>query len=615
MDKYLLYKQLSLASKEGNSHLFKALLKAISEQFDCKMCSLWEINHLSNSVSIIAREKYYPDLKKELEFVHSLKDSLIGHVLKIIDPSDLFFEVKDITKSELYNLHKSKERIQNLELRRFICIPIPLTNEISNEQIVHAVINIYLSDKEQFDNECAQIIRDYFLIEFSKNQMLKKQELTQEIVKVYREKGQKDINSILHPIISNVFLNYFKYEGSSIFIWNHFLNRFNLAQTTGLENTISKSDVYYKMGEGLTGHITSLSKPQIINDLNDPNDPLVKKEYVHKYREKTVHFGKTLLVFPILKPSNPEEIIGIIRFTNKINRLAPVLDFFTELDLDIVSHGCNLIGLYIENYQSEQVRTAFTKQLGHEMLTPAIAIRGTVSSLIKKWMNIAFIQKYSNDFLNSILNHSELQIAQATTIEYIRSGEQNIPKSKKYHVTKCDLLNDILIKCKKLVIPIAIDNKLIHDNIYFSGSFPSLYIDKYAFEPVFFNLLTNAIKYRNIKQPIDFKVNIHCEGFSNFDVPCNIDKKEGYLIRVRDYGIGISSDEVEKIFLLGYRKKGIEKTDVRGLGIGLHVVKAILSDFYCTVWVSNLSNPTEFSIFIPELLSNNNFLNSKSWKQ
>lgn len=185
-------------------------------------------------------------------------------------------------------------------------------------------------------------------------------------------------------------------------------------------------------------------------------------------------------------------------------------------------------------------------------------------------------------------------------------------------------------KSKKLIIPIARGEDLTFDNIKTKGTFPILFIDRFAFEQVFFNLLTNAIKYRNYTKPESFSVIINSHGLDEYNVPeydsepdeteNNINSsssilQKGHLITVEDCGLGISRREASKIFNLGYRKKEIERINVRGLGIGLFVVKRILSDFECKIWVSSYKEPTILSIFIPEMLSSDLYLKTDNWRK
>jgi hypothetical protein len=47
--------------------------------------------------------------------------------------------------------------------------------------------------------------------------------------------------------------------------------------------------------------------------------------------------------------------------------------------------------------------------------------------------------------------------------------------------------------------------------------------------------------------------------------------------------------------------------------MGLTVVDRILSDFFCKIWLHNNANPTEFRIFVPELLTSINYTKEKNW--
>jgi signal transduction histidine kinase len=265
--------------------------------------------------------------------------------------------------------------------------------------------------------------------------------------------------------------------------------------------------------------------------------------------------------------------------------------------------------------------------MAHEILTPAIAIRGTADRLRTKSNDGSFIQKYCQSYSQDIFDHAEMQIYLTRKVEFLRLTSQGGPKIKKYQmIDRYNLESDIISPSKKAVIPLARNNKLTFDKIIIAGSFPNLYIDKYAFQQVFFNLLTNAIKYRQDDSPESFKVFIGYMGSGTFDVPIanndvetisaefEIMRSDGFLIRVSDQGIGIDPEISTKIWLFGYRKPGIEEKDVLGLGLGLTVVQGILNDFGCSIWVSNPRNPTSFDIFLPRKLADKNYMREeKDW--
>ncbi|MFA6449771.1 MAG: ATP-binding protein [bacterium] len=617
-----LFKKLLEASNSSPNKILPSLLNAVSDVFSCKLSSLWKLNNLSKTLSVYARINYYPPPEKAEEYVHSLEGSLIGYLIK--QNNKKYFDIPSVLVEPYWGYHKSKKRVIDLELKRLICIPIPnLDNKGNDEYDIDAVLNIYVNDNIAFYDSYAEIIRDQFSIAISRARLFSRENLTRDIIQVYEQKGSKDFSSIIHPIINRVFKNYLSYEGSSFFIWDPFFNRFALSQTTGLVNKPKKSDVFYSVSEGLTGRIAELKKIFIVKDLMNIEDDNFKSEYIHKWQEETAHTGKTFMGIPIMSPSMPQEIIGILRFTNRLNPLAPVIDCFSKEDCDLVNYACNLIALYLEFEQGEKKQTAFAKQMAHEMLAPAVAIRGSADRLLRKWQTKYFTSLQIDEYLRDILEHVSLQVTLTRSVEYMKKGSSDVSKSERYQVNKYDLEKDVLKPCRKLIIPIARNEGLKFDNIIIDGNYPSLFIDNYAFEQVFFNLFNNAIKYRRMGYPQDFKVVVKGEALGEYQVPednnhntnpINKITKKGYLITIEDYGVGIKTEEKDKIFLFGYRMKGIEKTNVRGLGLGLTIIKGILDDFYCTIWVDNLVNPTRFNIFIPETLKNSSYILEPEWK-
>ena len=622
-----LLKALLSASNSSNSNILPSLLSAIASVYPCKLCSLWKLNNSAQTLSVYARTNYTPSPEQAYEYVHPVKDSLIGFMLDSIKKDRaLFINVPSVREEPYWSLHMSKERVKALGLKRLICIPIPnLDNDTNDDFEIDAILNIYVDDDLEFVDSHAEFIRDQLSIAISRARLFSREQLTTDIIEVYKQRAGKDFSSIVHPIINNVFPKYFKYEGCSIFIWDPFYNRFCLSQTTGLKTKPVKSTVYYSTGEGLTGCIAEKKEPILINDLNNFHEFLIKKEHIHKWEEETSREGQSFMGIPIMSPSNPNDVVGIIRFINRLNPLVSTIDYFSQEDCDLINHACNLIALYMESEQSARKRTAFAMQMAHEMLTPAFGIRGSADRLLEKWHTGYFNPTRINRYLADIVHHAELQITLTRTIEYMWRGTTGASKAQRYQVEKCDFYEDVLEPSKKLVIPIVRNEGLLFDNITFIGTLPKLCIDKYAFQQVIFNLLTNSVKYR--KPSADsFYVTIELKGLGMYyapdDVPYINDLEKGkkkrsmgYMIVIEDNGIGIEDEETNKIFLFGYRKKGIEMTNVRGLGIGLTVTKSILSDFNCRIWVSQRKDPTIFNIFLPEMLNNMEYTTEDEWKK
>jgi signal transduction histidine kinase len=623
MNETKLYLDLLRATNCLDEKQIDNLLKAVSINLPSIMSAVWLLNDRSNTVSILTRVNYSPKSLNEIEFIHKLEDSLIGYMVKKMHMGDLpYLDIPSIKEEPYWDFHLSKIRVEDLGLKRLISIPVPIFTTNKEKPRFDAIINIYPVGDYNVSSDLIEIIKDQFSLSLSRIRLFRRERLTREIIEVYEKRGKKDLGSILHPIINSILRKFIPYEGCSVFIWDPFLSRLALTQTTGLVGKPKKKDVYYYLGEGLTGNIAKLKKPFTISDLNKIDDEGLKIEYKHKFMEETVNNNKTFMAIPIMSPSRPDDIVGVIRFTNKLNPKANVVDCFSDHDLSLVEHACNLIALYMEYEQSERVRFSFATQLSHEMFTPAFSIRVTADRLLQHINSPTFYQ--TEAYLIDIFDQSSLQIALIDSISLLWKSSSS--KEYIYDLENISIEDDVLIPSKKLVIPAARKESINFDLILIKGFFPkNIFLDRNAFQQVFFNLLTNSIKYRKKSKHDEFGILIEGLGQGKYRLPqefIEFEKNEGehtqeliegFLIKVSDFGIGIREDELFKIFLQGYRTKGIEKEHVRGLGLGLTVVKRVLDDFGCKIWVSNLKNPTSIKILLPIELKRKDHL-IKKWK-
>ena len=108
------------------------------------------------------------------------------------------------------------------------------------------------------------------------------------------------------------------------------------------------------------------------------------------------------------------------------------------------------------------------------------------------------------------------------------------------------------------------------------------------FTNVIFNLLDNAVKYRDPDRPLELTV-------SSRDLP---DRR--LRIEIADNGIGIRKDDVKRIFQKFYRVNTGNRHDVKGFGLGLAYVKKIIEEFQGRISVeSELGRGTKFIITLP----------------
>jgi two-component system phosphate regulon sensor histidine kinase PhoR len=149
---------------------------------------------------------------------------------------------------------------------------------------------------------------------------------------------------------------------------------------------------------------------------------------------------------------------------------------------------------------------------------------------------------------------------------------------KKYHFDELDLnylLVDFLDNYRKRLTDPGFN--ITYDS---SGQPALLQADKEALHQVFYNLLDNAVKYSGESRKVDVKLSTSING---------------YNIYVKDYGIGISRKDQEKIFERFYRSDEPQMMGIKGSGIGLTIVKRIIDSHEGRLTVE--SRPGEGSTF------------------
>jgi signal transduction histidine kinase len=121
------------------------------------------------------------------------------------------------------------------------------------------------------------------------------------------------------------------------------------------------------------------------------------------------------------------------------------------------------------------------------------------------------------------------------------------------------------------------------------------YIDRYRLQQVFYNLLSNASKFR----ADDGKLDLTIKAWRDFQVPEDARRvwKSFYVIDICDHGIGVKNGEEEMIFLLG--KRGSTASSIKGTGRGLYFVKETMLSLGGDVILIRNSAPTIFRLFFP----------------
>ncbi len=224
------------------------------------------------------------------------------------------------------------------------------------------------------------------------------------------------------------------------------------------------------------------------------------------------------------------------------------------------------------NKEGKQIRFQFLSVLSHELKTPLNAIEGYLRMLQERQAGND-LDAYDKIIDRSLIRVKGMRnlIMDMLDLTKIESGK------KKREVVPVNIAEVARISVDTLG-PIAIQKDV---KVYLDAPEQLMFnADREEFEIIFNNLISNAIKYNIEGGRVDFV----------------IEEKPGkMIITVKDTGIGMSKEEVPKLFDEFVRIKNEQTKNISGSGLGLSIVKKLTNLYKGDISVD--SKPGEGSVF------------------
>jgi signal transduction histidine kinase len=224
-----------------------------------------------------------------------------------------------------------------------------------------------------------------------------------------------------------------------------------------------------------------------------------------------------------------------------------------------------------------QMKTDFVSNVSHELRTPLASVRvfgeflklGRVKEPDKIQEYGEYIETESRrltQLINNILDFSRIESGQKT-YHFEQTGVEGVVVDTLKTFDVVLEQNGFTLNLEKPSFPL-----------------PQVVIDPDAIAQALINLLDNAVKYSSGSKEIGVKLAEH---------------GDTVMISVIDHGVGIASEEREKVFEKFYRVGNCLVHDVKGSGLGLSIVKHIVEAHHGRVTVE--SEPGRGSAFIIHL--------------
>jgi signal transduction histidine kinase len=212
--------------------------------------------------------------------------------------------------------------------------------------------------------------------------------------------------------------------------------------------------------------------------------------------------------------------------------------------------------------------------VAHDLRTPLARLHATAELALQPGADPAT----AHDALADCVEESERVLSMLNTLMDIAEAEAGTMKLHREAVDLCQLAREIVDLYQYVA-----EEKKITVQTNFPNSPVLVSVDRTRMRQTLANLLDNAIKYT----PDGGQVAITVQTEEN-----------QALISFKDTGIGIPSDEQDKIWSRLYR--GDKSRSQRGLGLGLSLVKAIVEAHGGKVTVFSISERgSEFTVQLP----------------
>jgi PAS domain S-box-containing protein len=277
-----------------------------------------------------------------------------------------------------------------------------------------------------------------------------------------------------------------------------------------------------------------------------------------KFRDKV----KVSLEATITNRGNYSMEYPVLGFHDQKLRWVKVLGAVTDEPTFHLSYLSGVIMDITEQKEEQLRRGKFIGIVSHELKTPLTTLKAYVQ-MLNGWA-----KKRKDSFSLGTLSKVERQVKKMTSMI---NGFLQLSQADSGNIQ----LNLLEFKLNELINEVIEETNLISPGytiILEPCETLTIYADRDKIDQVLINLLTNAVKYSSNIKPIE----MFCKLIEN-----------NVQVGVKDYGMGIRKDEIEKLFNRNYRVKSDKTKNIPGFGFGLYLCAEIIKKHNGRLWVES----------------------------
>ena len=263
----------------------------------------------------------------------------------------------------------------------------------------------------------------------------------------------------------------------------------------------------------------------------------------------------------ITKPFSIDEMMA------KLNRVIHEKDLIT----DLTQKSTELEKANQELKRLDQLKSTFISSVSHELRTPLTVIKEFVSLMLEG--HVGTLTEDQEEYLGiAKKNIIRLTNLIETLLDFSRIESGKGLKLRFEPIRLIEVVEDAVMTFSQQLEEkrITVENRLDPD-------IPIVLIDRNRLVEVFINLIGNGIKFT----PPGGKITVDSRGLT--------EKRDYLKIVVADTGVGISSEDLDKVFDRFYQGGRTQTGQITGTGLGLAIVKEIVEAHQGSIHAENKS--------------------------
>ena len=224
----------------------------------------------------------------------------------------------------------------------------------------------------------------------------------------------------------------------------------------------------------------------------------------------------------------------------------------------------------------EEAQRSFIANVSHELKTPMTSIGGFIDGILDGTIPKEQETQYLRTVSKEIRRLSRIVVSMLN-LSKIEAGEVDLAPVK----------YDISAQLFETLLPFerTINDKDIQVEGFENMRPVSVTADRDLIQQVIYNLLDNAVKFT----PEHGVIRVEAAQTDH-----------GVRVSIRNSGAGVSNEEISRIFERFYKVDKSRSFDVKGVGLGLYIVKTIINMHDGTIRATSKEGEyTEFSFELP----------------